>query len=219
MLGERLGLGDRRALLVDHQRGIDTDGAEWLGRLGDPLRQRGVDQLNSVAAEDRIRLLLALVVEDEVDARLGNPLAEHRLRGRHELNALLDAPLLDQQPLLFDGMLGVMAGVHLVPDEMNEVVTRRRDVGVEDDAARQVAEVVVERPPRLVRHRVDRRALARGELEQRSCSHAEDWQQLVQQGDCRVVGDEVPLAPGLTALVEAAVARQELVELGVHRAA
>ena len=63
-------------------------------------------------------------------------------------------------------VLGVVAGIELVGDYVCEQVRLHRDVGVEDDAAPQVAQVVVERGPRLVLDQLDPASSPVRELDQ-----------------------------------------------------
>ena len=177
-------------------------------------RQVGVE-FDAVAAQDVVGRGAAVVVEHDVGAGLGDALAEHRLRRRHELDPLLDRAAAAQEQVLLHGVLGVVARVHLVGGEVDEVEARRRHVDVHDDAASQVAEVVVEGPPRLVRHRLERERLAVGEVDERRSALAQHREQLLEHGHGDTAVDEVLRAPALPALVERAVARQQLVELGM----
>src|SRR6476469_7291430 len=102
---------------------------------------------------------------------------------RHELDAFLDEAAAAEQQLLLDRVLGVVTRVHLVRAEMNQVEPRGRHVDVDDDAAAAVAEVVVERPPRLVVDRLERHLLAWRQVEQRGGALTEDRQQVAERGD------------------------------------
>ena len=203
----------RRAVLVDHQRGVEPDGAQRLERLRDLLAElRGRRRSRACAARRRPRR--ASRRRGRSSARLGDAFAEHGLRRRHELERLLDRALVAREQLLLDRVLGVMAGVDLVRGEVDQVEAGRRHVDVQHDAAAQIAVVVVERPPRLVGDRLDRQRLALGQLDER-------------RGPPRAGSAAGRSAPGrrarrrrgaasrqrLAALEERPVARQQLVEL------
>ncbi len=217
LLDVRLCLLDRRAFLVDHQRRVETDRPEPLADLRDALAELRVDERRAMPAQDRVRLFLGRVVQDELAAGLRDAFAQDGLRRRHELDALLDLPLLADQQLLLDRVLGVVAGEDLVPGEMHEVEPGGRHVDVEDDAAAQVTEVVVEGPPGLVGDRLEDHILAGREAEQdlfRAAAHQR--QELLEHGDRDVARDEVQVAPGVAALAQRPVAGVQLVELRMH---
>src|SRR3954471_7478201 len=81
-LDVRLRLLVRGAVLVDHQRRIEPDGPERLGGLRDALAEVWAD-FDAVLAQDVVRRGPRLLAE-EILARLGDALAEHGLRRRHE---------------------------------------------------------------------------------------------------------------------------------------
>ena len=199
---------------MEHQRGVEADRAERLGRGRDLLGQLRIE-LDPVPREDPVRVVVAAVGEHDLRAHLGDPFAEHRLRRRHELNRLFDRTQLADEQLLLDCMLGVMPGIHLVSREVDQVTTGGRHVDVQDDTTAQIPEVVVERPPWLVADRLDARLLARRQLDDRRRALAHQGQEVAKHGHGARAVDQLAVAPGLPALVEGAVARQERVELGV----
>ena len=86
--------------------------------LCDPLGQLRVD-LDPVPREHVIGGGVPVLVEHDLRADLGDPLAEHGLRRRHELDPFLDRALLADQQLLLDRVLGVVAGVDLVRGQVD----------------------------------------------------------------------------------------------------
>ena len=80
--------------------------------------------------------------------------------------------LLGDQRLLAE-VVGVMAGIDLVGDELEQPVRGDRQVDVDRDARAQVAEVVAEPAPRLVRHEHELDLVAVGQPEERVRALAE----------------------------------------------
>ena len=74
-------------------------------------------------------------------------------------------PLVAHQPDLLAGVLGVVAGIGLVGDEVGDRGGQHRQVEVDGHPAAQVAEVVVEPRPRLVGHQLPVDVLAVGQAE------------------------------------------------------
>ncbi len=70
------------------------------------------------------------------------------------------------QPHLLAGVLGVVAGVGLVGDQVGDGRAEHREVGVDGHPAGQAALVVVEPRPRLVGHQLPVDVLALGQTEQ-----------------------------------------------------
>ena len=79
-------------------------------------------------------------------------------------------------------VLRVVARVDLVGDELDDVVARGRDVEVDDDAAAEIALVVVERPPGLVSDLVDLERLACRQVDDRRRARAQLAEQLPAEG-------------------------------------
>ena len=109
-----------------------------------------------------------------------------------------------------------MTGVHLVRGEVDQVEAGRRDVDVQNDAAREIAEVVVERPPRLVADGLECDLLPGGKRDQGLGHLAQHGQQIGERRDRQVAVDGVAHAPRRPSLEERPVARQELVERGMR---
>ncbi len=212
----RLGVLGRRTVGMEQQRRVEAGGRQFFERLRNPLGQLRVED-EAVLRQHHVRLRSPRVVEHDLCAGLGDALAQHGLRRRHELDSLFDQAAVAQQQLLLDCMFRVVPRIHLVCGQVDQVVPRRGDVHVQHHAAAEIAEVVVERPPRLVLHRLERQLLPGGQLEQLRGPPAENRQQLLQHGHRDRAVDEVLVAPRLTALVQRAVAREKLVELGVRR--
>ena len=204
-------------MLVDHQRDVEADAADGLAGMADRERP-GQISVEAVGGQRGLELALQLVVHDDLEPELGDALADERLRRRHELNRLLQEALIPDEQLLLDDVLGVMARVDLVRCERDEVGRGRLLVGVDDDAAAETAEVVVERPPGLVVHLLDDDLLARRQLDQRSHPGAQHSDDRTERWDHSLRRNGMFAAIGLIALVERPAAGKEVFELVVRRA-
>ena len=151
-------------------------------------------------------------------ARLRDALADHCLRRRYELQRLLEQATVTDQALLLHRVLGVVPWIDLVGGELHDVGRRRRLVGVDHDTAAEVAEVVVEGPPGLVAHGLDRRLFALRQVEETARARAENLRDGGQCGNETVGDDEALAAPGLEAIAQLSLAGQEPLELLVRLA-
>ena len=76
------------------------------------------------------------------------------------------------------------------------------NVGVHDDTAREIAEVVVEGPPGLVVYLLDREPFAGGKLDQRARALAENLHQCNERRHHPLGRDGVLDAPALVPVVQ-----------------
>ena len=163
-------------------------------------------------------LALELVVHHDLEPELGDALADERLGRRHELDRLLQEALIPDEQLLLDDAVGVVTRVDLVGCERDQVGRGRLLVGVDDDPAAEIAEVVVERPPGLVVHLLDDELLARGQLDERSHPGAQHRDERTERGNHPRRLDRMLAPVGLVALVERSIAREQILERFVRRA-
>ena len=94
----------------------------------------------------------------------------------------------------------MVARIRFVGRELDQLVVGRRRVDVDDDAASQAAQVVVERPPRLVPHLLEDEILARRQLDQRRGASAQLGRDVPREHDDAVVWEHGVVAPGFVAL-------------------
>ena len=114
--------------------------------------------------------------------RSARPFGEQTLRRADEEDRLLDLVVPPHEPDFLAAVLGVMARVGLVRDEMAERRRQHREVGVDRDATVQVAEVVVEARPRLVGDELEVDVFAFGQSEQPVGALAEVVRQRLDRG-------------------------------------
>ena len=155
---------------------------------------------------------LGALAGDHLEPEVGEPLGEQALRGADHEDRLLEPALPADEADLLAAVLGVVAGVGLVGDEVGERGGEHRQVGVDHDPAAQVAEVVVEARPRLVGDEVEVDVLALGQAEEPVGALAEVLGERVDGRAQLLDGHGLRLAPGDEALGERARAGQDLVE-------
>ena len=103
----------------------------------------------------------------------------------------------------------MVARVDLVGCKRDQVGRGRLLVGVDDDPAAEIAEVVVERPPGLVVHLLDDELFARGQLDERPHPGAQHRDQRTERRNHPRRLDRVLAPVGLIALMERSVAGEQ----------
>src|SRR4029079_12042259 len=95
-----------RAPLVHEQRHVEPDSAQWAPGPRD-LECELEMGLEALCAERRLEPLAELAVRDDVQARLGDSLADHGLWRRNQQEGLLQPTSLVHAPPLLDNALCV----------------------------------------------------------------------------------------------------------------
>ena len=184
-------------VLVQHPGGVAPHRVEGLaGRRPPrrrPRRRRGSERPEVLGHDWRPSRVVA---QQHLEAEVGQALGQQALRRADEEDRLLDVAAPADQADLLAGVLGVVAGVGLVGDEVAERGAEHGQVGVDGDPAAEVAEVVVEAGPRLVGDELEVDVLAVGQAEQRVGARAEVVGQRVDRGVELVDGHRLRLAPG-----------------------
>ena len=128
---------------MQQQRQVAAHLVERLAGDGDPGGDLGV-----VGDAERPEVVgghaLGPLTADHLEAEVGEPLGQQALRGADDEDRLLQPALAADESDLLAAVLGVVAGVGLMGDEVSERGGQHREVGIDDRPAVEVAEVVVE---------------------------------------------------------------------------
>ena len=104
--------------------------------------------------------------QHHLEAEIGQALGQEALRCADQEDRLLDVAALAHQPDLLAGVLGVVARIGLVGDQVGDRGGQHGQVEVDGHPAVQVAQVVVEARPGLVRDELPIDVLAVGQTEE-----------------------------------------------------
>ena len=137
------------AVLVDEQGDIAPDAAErlrGLTHLGVNIGVVGDAEWTQVLGDER----LGPLPDDDLQAEIGKPFGEEALRCADEEDRLLHQPAPAHEANLLATVLGVVARVGLVGDQLPERGAQHGEIHVDRHPALQPAQVVVEAGPGLV---------------------------------------------------------------------
>ena len=133
-----------------------------------------------------------------------------------EEDRLLEVPAATNEPGLLAGVLGVVARIGLVRDQVTERRAQHGQIGVDRHTTAKTAEVVVEARPRLVGHELPVDALTVGQPEESSRALAKVLGQRMKRGVQLLDRHGLGLTPRDVPLGERTTTGHDLVEPSVR---